>query len=98
MKKIGRDSAQLGLYFQDVDCTFNSTFSFQQCNKLDNWHSRLGHPFRSHFDFIVKKFPSINANKYLFGDVCLCAKQSRPSFNQRSTCSSYWFELINVKF
>ena len=95
-KKIGRGSAQNGLFYLNADLDFNSAFSFTHCNKFDLWHSRLGHPSRSRFDFIVKNSPSIIANKDFVCDICPGAKQSRLSFSQSTSCSSHCFELIHV--
>lgn len=69
-KKIGQVSARNGLLFLDADLALHSTFSFKQCNKFDIRHSRLDHPSRSHFDFIVKNSKSILANKEFICDVC----------------------------
>ncbi|KAJ0085512.1 hypothetical protein Patl1_07285 [Pistacia atlantica] len=95
-KKIGRGSARNGLFYLDADLVFNSAFSFKHCNKFNLWHSRLGHPSRSRFDFIVKNFPITIANKDFVCDVCPRAKQPHLSFTQRSSCSSHFFELIHV--
>ena len=61
-------------FYLDADLVFNYAFSFKHCNKFDLCHSHLSHPSRSRFDFIVKKFPIIIANRDFVCDVCLRAK------------------------
>ena len=95
-KKIGRGSAQNGLFYLDADLDINSAFSFKHCNKFDLWHFHLGHPSRSRFDFILKNSLNIITNKDFLCDVCPRAKQSRLSFSQSTSYSSHCFELIHV--
>lgn len=93
---IGRGSLQHGLYFLDDASHLNSVFLVSPANKFDLWHSRLGHPCISRFQFLVKKFPDIVANKNFMCDICPQAKQSRDSFPQSISRSSKCFELIHI--
>ena len=79
-KKIGPGSARNGLFYLDSDFVFNSAFSFKHCNKFDLWHSRLGHPSKTRFYFIVRNSQYIIANKDFVCDVFPRAKQSCLSF------------------
>ena len=94
--KIGRGSARNGLYYLDADLDFNSAFSFKHCNKFDLWHSRLGRPSRSRFDFIVKNSPNGIANKDFFVMYVRVLNNHVFFFPQSSSCSSHCFELIHI--
>ena len=83
---IGRGSAQNGFFFNlDADLVFNSAFSSKHYNKVDLWHSLLGYPSRSRFNFIVKNSPNVIANKDFVCDVCPCIKQPHLSFSQSTS-------------
>ena len=87
---------EMVFFYLDADLDINSAFSFKHCNKFDLWHSHLGHPSRSRFDFIIKISLNIITNKDFVCDVCPRAKQSRLSFSQSTSYSSHCFELIHV--
>ena len=109
-KMIGQGSAQNGLFYlndasisnkHDKDHYFlshpsSSFFSSKHCNKFYLWHSRLGHPSLSRFNFFVKNSPNIKANKDFICEICPRAKQPRLPFSLRTTYSSHCFELIHV--
>ena len=85
-----------GLFYLDLDFNFNYVLSFKHCNKFDLWHSRLGHPSSSRFDFIVKNFKDIVSNKDFICDVCPRAKQSRLPFPRSTAFTLHCFELIHI--
>ena len=88
---IGRGSSRNGLFYLDLDFNFNYVLSFKHCNKFDLWHSRLGHPSSSRFDFIVKNFKDIVSNKDFICDVCPRAKQSRLPFPRSTAFTLHCF-------
>lgn len=51
---ISQGRLQNGLYCLEDVPNSNLAFSFQHLNNFDLWHSRLGHPCNSRFQFMIK--------------------------------------------
>lgn len=94
-KKIGQGSLQNNLLY--LDWNLDLHFSLSNVISLIYGILALVIHLRLILMLLLVLFQLyIIANKNFICDICPCAKQARPSFSLRTSCSSHCFELIYV--